>query len=157
VTLHSGVRYQAKIEEKQPKMPQNRLKIVSQPSKSLEHHFEPPQNNFLSSKTHRRPQAGREILARHVNILPTFRRKSPNSQHQHFGRAVSTDWESLTVFIPDRAPGSPADRDTLPLTPDRGPDRTSLVTLTDSDSDTRCHTVTDEGVPHKAEQFYAVR
>ena len=37
----------------------------------------------------RRPQAGREILARHVNILPTFRRKSPNSQHQHFGRAVS--------------------------------------------------------------------
>jgi hypothetical protein len=97
VTLHSGVRYQAKIEEKQPKMPQNRLKIVSQPSKSLEHHFEPPQNNFLSSKTHRRPQAGREILARHVNILPTLRRKSPNSQHQHFGRAVSTVWESLRV------------------------------------------------------------
>ena len=56
-----------------------------------------PQNSFLSSKTHRRPQAGREILARHVNILPTFRRKSPNSQHQHFGRAVSTVSGNLTA------------------------------------------------------------
>ena len=45
----------------------------------------PSTNSFLSSKTHRRPHAGREILARHVNILPTFRRKSPNSQHQHLG------------------------------------------------------------------------
>ena len=49
----------------------------------------------MSSKTHRRPQAGREILARHVNILPTFRRKSPNSQHQHFGSAVSTNSDIL--------------------------------------------------------------
>ena len=71
-------------------MPPNRLKIVSQPSKSLEHHFEPPKQLFELQNTP--PAAGRQrnFGPRHVNTLPTFRRKSPNSQHQHFGSAVST-------------------------------------------------------------------
>ena len=83
-------------------MPKNRLKIVSNENrlKALKSDrfnitLTPQNAAFLSSKTHRRPQAGKEILARHINILPTFRRKALNSQHQHFGRAVSTLCGSL--------------------------------------------------------------
>ena len=45
------------------------------------------------------------------NILPTFRRGSPNSQHQHFGRAVSTVWVSLTCTQESYCTASPSESD----------------------------------------------
>jgi len=68
----------------------NRLKIVSKPLKIARKRHLLPKHGIFELKNMRRPQAGREILARHVNILPTFRRESANSQHQHFGSAFST-------------------------------------------------------------------
>ena len=74
----------------QPENAKNRLKIVSKPLKIARKRHLLPKHGIFELKNMRRPQAGREILARHVNILPTFRRESGNSQHQHFGRADST-------------------------------------------------------------------
>ena len=75
-------------------------------------HLKAPQRcstPFLDSKVAtfwaqmaRRPQAGREILAKMINIFPTFRCTSPNSQHQHLGSAVSTKFHFLTGPGPRR-------------------------------------------------------
>ena len=48
-----------------------------------------PKHGIFELNNTRRPQAGRETLVRHVNILLTFRRKSPSYQ-----QATSTFWES---------------------------------------------------------------
>ena len=49
----------------------------------------------FSAQMARRPQAGREILAKMINIFPTFRCTSSNSQHQHLGSAFSTKFHFL--------------------------------------------------------------
>ena len=81
--------------KKQPENAKNRLKIVSNPLKIARKRHFLSKHGIFELKNMRRPQAGREILARHVNILPTFRRESANSQHQHFGRVNST----LSLFL----------------------------------------------------------
>ena len=63
--------------KKQAENAKNRLKIVSKPLKIARKRHLLPKHGIFELKNMRWPQAGREILARHVNILPTFRRKYP--------------------------------------------------------------------------------
>ena len=90
-------RAQAKIRKNNPKMAKIVGKSSRIPAKSLSYDTYSQNTAFSELKIRAGRRPGRKFFARQVNILTTLRRKSirPNSQHQHFGRAVSTYCVSL--------------------------------------------------------------